>query len=293
MLVGRSWEAGDAPAYWPWVQALRGYIERSNPETLRSELGAGAAHLAQLLPELRDVLPELSEPPAFESDSARFHLFEAAVRFLRRAAAARPIVLVLDDLHAADEPSLLLLQFIARELADSRILIIGAYRDVDPTPAEPLTTALVELGREPTTRTIALAGLDESDVERFIELTANDVAAVELAIAVHAETEGNPFFVGEIVRLLAAEGMLTDAAAVAIPQSVRDVVGRRLRHLSDEANRVLVLASVLGRSSTSMRCRAWLQSPKTSCSTRSTKPWPLGSCRIFRAVPAAFASPTF
>ncbi len=98
---------------------------------------------------------------------------------------------MLDDLHAADEPSLLLLQFVARELSDSRILVIGAYRDVDPTPAEPLTTALVEVGREPTTRTITLTGLDESDVGRFIELTAHDVpAAVELAVAVHAETRG-------------------------------------------------------------------------------------------------------
>jgi DNA-binding SARP family transcriptional activator len=247
VLVGRCWEAGGAPAYWPWVQALRAYIECTTPDALRSELGAHGAYLTQLLPELRELLPELSEPPALESESARFRLFEAALLFLRRAAAARPVVLVLDDLHAADQPSLLFLQFVARELAESRILIIGAYRDVDPTLAEPLTTALVELGREPTTRTIALTGLDESDVERFIELTANDVAAVELAVAVHAETEGNPLFVGEIVRLLAAEGKLGDISELAIPQSVRDVIGRRLRHLSDESNRVLVLASVLGR----------------------------------------------
>ncbi len=248
VLVGRSWEAGGAPAYWPWVQALRGYIERATAEALRSELGGQGSYLAQLLPELRELLPELSEPPALESESARFRLFEAALLFLRRAAAARPIVLVLDDLHAADEPSLLLLQFVARELADSRLLVIGAYRDVDPTLAEPLTAALVEFGREPTTRTIALTGLDESDVERFIELTTtNDAAAAELAVTVHAETEGNPLFVGEIVRLLAAEGKLLGHAPLAIPQSVRDVIIRRLRHLSDECNRVLLLASVLGR----------------------------------------------
>ena len=248
VLVGRSWEAGGAPAYWPWVQALRAYIERATTEALRSDLGAHGAHLAKLLPELRELVPELTEPPALESESARFRLFEAALLLLRRAAARRPVILVLDDLHAADEPSLLLLQFVARELSDSRILVIGAYRDVDPTPAEPLTTALVELGREPTTRTITLTGLDESDVGRFIELTTHDVpAVVELAVAVHAETEGNPLFVGEIVRLLASEGRLGDVEAVAIPQSVRDVIGRRLRHLSEEANRVLVLASVLGR----------------------------------------------
>lgn len=247
VIVGRSWEAGGAPAYWPWVQALRAYIERAGPERLRTQLGAGGSYVGRLLPELRELVPELPKPPAIESDSARFRLFEAASSFLRRASRDRPLVLVLDDLHAADEPSLLLLQFVARELAESRILIIGAYRDVDPTMSEPLTAALVEMAREPTTSTIALHGLGEADVERFIELSVDAPGAVELAVTVHAETEGNPLFVGEIVRLLAAEGRLTVGTELAIPQSVRDVIVRRLRHLSEECNRVLVLASVLGR----------------------------------------------
>ena len=169
--------------------------------------------------------------------------------FLKRVAAARPLVLVLDDLHAADEPSLLLLQFVARELGESRLLIVGAYRDVDPTLADPLTTTLTELAREPVTRTLALAGLAEADVARFIELAAPGASAGELGAVVHAETEGNPLFVGEVVRLLAAEGRLDEPASapLAIPQSVREVIGRRLRHLSDDCNRLLTFASVLGR----------------------------------------------
>src|SRR5436189_190422 len=83
---------------------------------------AGATELAQLLPELRELFPDLGEPPAPESESARFRLFEATATFLTNAARARPLVLVLDDLHAADEPSLLLLQFLARELGSSRLL---------------------------------------------------------------------------------------------------------------------------------------------------------------------------
>ena len=247
VIVGRSWEAGGAPAYWPWVQALRAHVERGKPDALRTQAGAGGAFLGQLVPELLVLVPELSEPPAIESESARFRLFEAVVSFLKRAAALRPLVLILDDLHAADEPSLLLLQFVAREVAESRLLIIGAYRDVDPTISEPLTAALVEMAREPTTRTIALAGLDEADVARFIELSTDAPGAVDLALAVHTETEGNPLFVGEIVRLLAAEGRLVGGSQLSIPQSVRDVIVRRLRHLSEECNRVLVLASVLGR----------------------------------------------
>jgi len=249
ILVGRCWEAGGAPAYWPWMQSLRSYLRDSDADTLRSQLREGAADVAQLLPELRDLLPDLAPAPTLESEGARFRLFDSMTAFLKNAAAARPLVLVLDDLHAADEPSLLLLQFVARELGDSRLLIVGAYRDVDPTPADPLTTTLTELAREPVTRQVALAGLGEADVVHFIELAAPGRSGTELAPAVHAETEGNPLFVGEIVRLLAEESLLEDSvtAPLAIPQSVREVIGRRLRHLSDACSRLLTLASVLGR----------------------------------------------
>jgi DNA-binding SARP family transcriptional activator/tetratricopeptide (TPR) repeat protein len=249
VLVGRCWEAGGAPAYWPWLQSLRAYVRESDPETLRQQLGPGAADLAQLLPELRELLLDLPDPPVLESESARFRLFEAVSSFVRSAAKTRPLVLVFDDLHAADQPSLLLLQFLARELGESRLLVVGSYRNVDPTPAEPLTEALGELVREPVTRTLELAGLPERDVARFIELTCGEAPSETLVLTICEDTEGNPFFVGEIVRLLEAEGRLGDAdlSRPTIPQSVRDVIARRLRHLSKECNRVLVLASVLGR----------------------------------------------
>jgi DNA-binding SARP family transcriptional activator len=249
VLVGRCWEAGGAPAYWPWVQALRAYVRDAEPGSLRAQLGDGAADLAQLLPELRGLLPDVGEPPAPESEGARFRLFDVTSSFLVNAAKARPLVIVLDDLHAADEPSLLLLQFLARQLGESRLLIVGAYRDVDPTPADPLRTTLMELAREPVTRRLELAGLGEPDVAQFLELAAPGASAADFAPAVHAETEGNPLFVGEILRLLAAENRLDEPATapLAIPQSVREVIGRRLRHLSYECNELLVLASVLGR----------------------------------------------
>jgi DNA-binding SARP family transcriptional activator len=249
VLVGRCWEAGGAPAYWPWVQSLRPYLRESDAESLRSQLGEGSADVAQLLPELRDLLADLPPAPSLEFEGARFRLFDSMTAFLKRAAAARPLVLALDDLHAADEPSLLLLRFVARELGESRLLIVGAYRDVDPMLADPLTTTLTELAREPVTRTLRLAGLGEADVARFIEVAAPGAAAADLAAMVHAETEGNPLFVGETVRLLAAEKRLNEPATapLAIPQSVREVIGRRLHHLSEDCNRLLTLASVLGR----------------------------------------------
>jgi DNA-binding SARP family transcriptional activator len=248
LLVGRSWEAGGAPAFWPWVQALRTLVRERDPERLRSDVGAGAPDLAQVLPELRELLPGLPEPPLLDSEGARFRLFDAVASFLRASAETQPLLVVLDDLHAADEPSLLLLQFVARELASCCMLVVGAYRDVDPTLADPLAATLSELAREPVTRSLVLGGLAEGDVARFIEETTERAPTAELVDAVFSESDGNPLFVSEIVRLLEAEGRLNEPSReLAIPRSVKDAIGRRLRRLSGACNRILVLASVLGR----------------------------------------------
>jgi DNA-binding SARP family transcriptional activator/tetratricopeptide (TPR) repeat protein len=244
VLVGRCWEAGGAPAYWPWVQALRAYVRESDTEELRAQLGVGAADVAQIVPELRERFADLPEAPSLDAEGARFRLFDATAEFLRHASRARPLLLALDDLHAADTPSLLLLQFLARELADSRLLVLGALRDVDPIPGAPLKETLAELAREPVTRRLVLHGLSERAVAEYVELTAAGLGSPELISALYEETEGNPLFMTETVRLLAVEGL---QATITIPQSVRDVIARRLNHLSEECNRVLELASVLGR----------------------------------------------
>jgi DNA-binding SARP family transcriptional activator/tetratricopeptide (TPR) repeat protein len=248
VLVGRCWEAGGAPPFWPWVQALRAHIRDRDSEPLRAELGGGAPDLAQLVPGLRERFPEQPEPLiSLESEAARFQLFDGVASFLRSTAQGEPLVVVLDDLHAADEPSLLLLRFVTRALADSRVLVVGAYRSVDPTPAGPLAAALAELAREPATRTITLAGFTQDEVARLIELTTAGPVAAGLAETVRAKTEGNPLFVGEIVRLLAAEGRLDESVPrLGIPHGLREVIARRRRQLSGECNRVLSLASVLG-----------------------------------------------
>ena len=250
VLVGRCWEAGGAPAYWPWVQSLRAYVREAEPDVLRAQLGAGAADVAQIVPELRERFSDLPAPHVLESDVARFRLFDAVAEFLRNASDGQPIVLVLDDLHAADTPSLLLLRFLARQLGSSRMLLLGGYRDVDPIPGQALTEMVVEVAREPVTRRLSIGGLSESDVAEYVELTTSEIASPGLVAALSEETEGNPLFVGEIVRLLSLEGAWAGSSAearLAIPQSVRDVIARRLSHLSEECNRVLVSACVLGR----------------------------------------------
>ena len=248
VLVGRCWEAGGAPAYWPWVQSMRLYVRDADPEALREQLGLGAAQLAQLLPELHELYSDLPEPPDMESEGARFRLFEAVSAFLRSASQDRPLLLVLDDLHAADEPSLLLLRFVAREMADSRLLVVCAYRDVDPTLKDPLSGTLAELAREGWTTRLGLEGLTEADVAEYVELSTGTEPASALVRTISAETEGNPLFVTEVVRLLESEGPLaTEDASLRIPPGVRAVIGRRVARLSSPCRKLLLAASVLGR----------------------------------------------
>ena len=134
VLVGRCWEAGGAPAYWPWVQALRPYLRETDREVLRAQLGEAGADVAAVLPEVRDLLPDLPPPTAVESEGARFRLLESVASFLRNAASATPLALFLDDLHAGDASSLLLLRFVAGQLAGAPILIVGSYRDTEVGP---------------------------------------------------------------------------------------------------------------------------------------------------------------
>ncbi len=240
VLAGRCWEAGGAPAYWPWTQSLRAYLRAADPAAVQRRVREAGAEVTRIVPELRELF---SEPPAGSSgaETTRSRLFDSTAAFLRGISAERPLVLVLDDLHAADEPSLLLLRQVASELGDSRILIVATARDPDP--------ALAEVGRGPAGRRIRLGGLSRQEVGRLVELTVRARPPDELEAALHAETEGNPLFVLEAARLLAAEGRLaTDAAlGLAFPKSVRDAIARRLRMLSGECRRVLSLGSVFGR----------------------------------------------
>jgi tetratricopeptide (TPR) repeat protein len=252
VLWGRCWEAGGAPAYWPWVQSIRSYMRDCDPETLVAQLGGGASDLAQVFPELREIITGLSPPPSLDPEGARFRLFDSTSRFLINASKVRPLVFVLDDLHAADTPSLVLLRFLAGQLADAHILIVGAYRDEDVERDQALTETLAELGREQVTRNIRLLGLSQPDVAQFIDATAGVAPPESLVVAVHNETEGNPLFVAEVIGFLAAEGQLRASVGspptrVVIPPRIREVIGRRLDRLSEECTRILTVASVLGR----------------------------------------------
>ncbi|MEE8158073.1 MAG: protein kinase, partial [Dehalococcoidia bacterium] len=253
VLWGRCYEAQGAPPYWPWVQAIRSYVLEREPKELHSEMGAGAADIAEIVSDVRERLPGLQPPPALEPEQARFRLFDSIATFLKRAGGRQPLVVMLEDLHWADKPSLLLLEFVARELAGARLLVIGTYRDVELNRQHHLSETLGELTRERLFQRVLLRGLSQQDVERFIEVTTGIAPPQGLVEAVHRQTEGNPLFVTEIVRLLVQEGELSqetgerDTWTVRIPEGVREVIGRRLNRLSQRCNETLTIASVVGR----------------------------------------------
>jgi DNA-binding CsgD family transcriptional regulator len=252
VLWGRCWEGEGAPAFWPWVQVVRAYIQTADPAALRQDMGAGAADIAQVVPLVRERLPGLPAPLLVEPEAARFQLFDSLAGFLRAAAARRPLLLLLDDLHWADAPSLALLRFVGRELEGAGLLVVGSYRHTEVERGHPLVATLADLTRgQHHRRLLLLGGLDQQEVASFVALVAGVAPSPRLAAALHQQTDGNPFFVTEVVRLLASQGRLNHAGspmlAGGLPEGVKAVVAERLGRLSDDCRGVLEVAAVVGR----------------------------------------------
>jgi DNA-binding CsgD family transcriptional regulator len=259
VLWGRCYEAKGAPPYWPWIQAVRSYVRECGAKRLSSEMGSGGGVIAELIPDVREKLPDLPKPVALDNpESSRFRLFDAVTTFLKEASKGQPLVIVLDDLHWADAPTLVFLEFVAHELAGSRLMVLGTYRDVGLGRTHPLQKTLGDLMRERLFERVLLRGLGQQDVSRLMELASGSRPPAELAGAVYTHTEGNPLFVTEVVRLLVQQGDLEPEEvsrkkrwSLGIPEGVREVIGRRLDGLSARCNEALTVAAVVGRSFTS------------------------------------------
>jgi tetratricopeptide (TPR) repeat protein len=254
-LWGRCWEEGGAPLYWPWVQVLRAVLRRDDPQRLMAELGAQSAVLAPLVPDLPGLSSLPSSPPleggsgaSLDSEHKRFVLFDAVATCLRAASSRAPLLVLLDDVHAADRPSLRLLAFLGRELRGAPVLIVCAHRDAEVRAAPSVAEALAHAAREGAA--LHLAGLAERDVARFVETRAGVRPSAAVVAALHRQTGGNPFFLDEVVRLLGTQGRLTQQRAaggrLGVPIRIRDAVERRLAPLSGECRAVLDTASVIG-----------------------------------------------
>ncbi|MGD9530430.1 MAG: AAA family ATPase, partial [Pseudonocardia sp.] len=235
VLWGTCWAGGGAPAYWPWTQVLRGLGDPDDPDgpdgTAARLLGSGPAG------------PEAAGTGA-EAADARFRLFDAVARRLLASGEPEPLVVVLDDLQWADEPSLRLLEFVARQLATIRVLVLGAYRDDEAGPA---VRALAGVGQ-----VLPLGGLSAADVAALMVDVAGPAAAPpdpRLAERVRRGSAGNPFLVRELTRLLLAQGGwdgIDGAAHLPVPDTVRDTLERRIARLSQPCASVLAVAALDG-----------------------------------------------
>jgi eukaryotic-like serine/threonine-protein kinase len=254
--MGRCHEGGGAPAFWPWVQILRGLIADPRMVQVIRSMGGRAADIAQLVPEVRAALPDLPAPQLADPEGARFRLFDCLTILMQAASRIEPMLLLLDDLHWADKSSLLLLQFLGREIGDDRLFVVGTYRDAEAQHGHPLAEILPTM-REPVTTKILLQGLPEEEVRAFIGSVSRQQVSQSFARAIFRETEGNPFFIQEILRHLIEEGILFREDGqwksrlrpdeMGLPESVREVIRRRFARLGERCRDVLTRAAVIGR----------------------------------------------
>jgi DNA-binding CsgD family transcriptional regulator len=250
---GRAPEAAGAPPYWPWRQILRALGGHADLRALAAELGT-TTELARLAPDLFPGEPTIAGPGTAED---RFRLFDAVERLLRVLAQDRPLVVVLDDAHWADDSSLLLLQHLADSMADQRFLLVVNHRDTEPLG----DVLLAGLARLLATRNLQLGGLSLPEVETQLasvpglDLSDRDVERV------HARTGGNPFFVGEVGRAL-ADG---SPALTGVPTGVREAIRARLARLSPGAVGLLQAASVVGREFSSTLVADMLEASELAC----------------------------
>ncbi len=260
VLVGRCYEIEGAPPYVPFVEILeRALADAPDPESFRALLGDDAPEVAKLLPRLRRLFPDIPAALELPPEQERYYLFNSLRDVLARAAAARPLFLVLDDLHWADEGTLLLVEHLAEGFSRLPVLAVGTYRDTEVTPAHPLARPLESLLRR-RAQSISLKRLSEDGVAALLAALSGQEPPPSLVAAVHAETQGNPFFTEEVFKHLAEEGRLFDEDGrflavvdiddLDVPESLRLVLGRRLERLGDNGRRALSAAAVVGRAFT-------------------------------------------
>jgi class 3 adenylate cyclase len=246
--------------YQPWIEALSELVGHASPEVVAAHVQARGHVLGRLVPGLA-VADRDAAPSTTDDENERHAMFAAVVDLLHRAGADAPVVVVLDDLHWADPGTVQLLRWVLNATADSRLMVTGTFRDSDIDADHPLSSLLAELHRRPGVDRLPLSGLGDVEVLALLETLAghemtND--GLRLRDALLAETGGNPFFVGELLRHLSESGAIrqgddgrwaagADLPAAGLPVSIREVIGKRTRWLGPDTHRVLSVAAVIGR----------------------------------------------
>jgi len=260
VLTGACYEYEATTPYLPFVEAFRRWVrEQKDDAKLREVIGESASQIAKLAPEIEARLgpfPARHELPAHEE---RLLFFDAVTHVLAKLAQRQSLLFYLDDLHWADSGTLWLLGHLVRQLREERVLIAASYRDTELDRTHPLARALVDWNRERFTTRIVLKRFNPEETRAQIAALMDENISSEFSEAVYRETEGNPFFVEEVMKALIEQGAVRresgrwkrcELADLVIPQSVKEAIGNRLDRVSAECNEVLRAAAVLGKTFT-------------------------------------------
>jgi tetratricopeptide (TPR) repeat protein len=257
VLTGGCYEFEATTPYLPFVEAIGQWVRGRSDEQLREDLGPTATEIAKLAPAIAARIGPLTPNTPLGPQEERIRLFDHVALLLQRLASSRGLLLVLDDLHWADHGTLALLRYVLRQLRDQRLLVLGAYREAELDRAHPLNAALVEWNRERLATRVALGRFGETETSNFLAtLFGQEQVSPDFAAALHRETEGNPFFVEEVVKALIEEGQIyreggawqrRDVQSLSIPQGVKAAIGHRLSRLTPECAEVLHTAAALGK----------------------------------------------
>jgi hypothetical protein len=249
VLFGRCYEENVVP-YQPFVEAIEHYLRHGDPADVRADLVRSGTILARLLPDVGLRFPDLPEPVRAEPDTERYLMFEAVDALLSGIAKRTPLLLVLDDLHWADRPTLALLCHIARHAESAPLVALGTSRASEVVGDHPLRGIVADLHHDGVSDEIALAGLSEHEVGELIDAATDLDPGPGFVHSVRRETAGNPFFVQEICSHVnetgAAAGTFT-LEGLGVPEGVKQVIGRRIARLPDGTERLLTIAALIGR----------------------------------------------
>jgi class 3 adenylate cyclase len=260
VLYGRCDEDLGVP-YQPWAQALGFLVKEAPQPILDGHIERYGGDLVRLVPALGERLPDLPPPRESDPETERYLLYAAVVGLLEGAREEEPLLVILDDLHWADAPTLSLLRYVVASVPSLGVMMLATYRDSDLSRDHPLAALLADLHREQGVERIELSGLGSADVLALVEAAAGhelDEDGRALAGEITRETAGNPFFAGELLRHLTESGAIAQGddgrwrvvrnlSELGLPQSVREVVGRRVERLGSDARRALSAAAVIGR----------------------------------------------
>jgi DNA-binding SARP family transcriptional activator len=238
---GRCWDHDGRPSFWPWEQALTALADALDPEVLSRALSGRAAPAALLLAGVPSPAVRGGEGP----EVAKARLYDAVAAFLTAVSAERPVVVVLEDLHWADDESIELIEVVATSVRAARVALVATIRD--PADGPGAQRVVAALARAPRVRRLALRGLDVPEVRQLVTQRIGTEVADGVAAALHARTEGNPFYIAELAQLLDEERRASGRADVPVPTSVSAVLELRLRRFTPAEREVLEAAAVVGR----------------------------------------------